>query len=134
MIESLVLSILTFLQLDDVVDFINEVEDGWWKGKLKGRVGVFPSNFVEMITAADEKNVNVVADKNKKNERLKGTTSLFLTILNDAIPFVHFRKTDQRVQAIEQNLQPHPGGRVQGSQEGLDGESQPLAARVAVGR
>ena len=25
-----------------------EVEDGWWKGRAGGRVGVFPSNFVEM--------------------------------------------------------------------------------------
>ncbi|XP_076172801.1 uncharacterized protein LOC143149368 isoform X2 [Ptiloglossa arizonensis] len=30
----------------DSIEFLGEVEDGWWKGRLKGRVGVFPSNFV----------------------------------------------------------------------------------------
>jgi hypothetical protein len=30
-----------------MIDFLCKVEDGWWKGRLNGRVGVFPSNFVE---------------------------------------------------------------------------------------
>ncbi|XP_053975351.1 SH3 domain-containing kinase-binding protein 1-like [Hylaeus volcanicus] len=30
----------------DSIEFLGEVEDGWWRGRLKGRVGVFPSNFV----------------------------------------------------------------------------------------
>ena len=60
-------------ELDDVVDFLSEVEDGWWKGKLRGRVGVFPSNFVEMLkTAASNTTEDEVADKNKRNEKLKG--------------------------------------------------------------
>ena len=63
------------LKMEDVVDFVAEVEDGWWKGKLRGRVGVFPSNFVEMIK--NHANVNnedaeqTVQDKNKRNEKLK---------------------------------------------------------------
>jgi len=61
------------LELDDVLDFVAEVEDGWWKGKLRGRVGVFPSNFVEMIKASAPANDDeqTVADKNKRNEKLK---------------------------------------------------------------
>lgn len=63
------------LEMDDVVDFVAEVEDGWWKGKLRGRVGVFPSNFVEMIKATSGNPTNeddqTVADKNKRNEKLK---------------------------------------------------------------
>jgi hypothetical protein len=39
------------LQVGDIVDFISEVEDGWWKGSLNGRTGIFPSNFVEDATA-----------------------------------------------------------------------------------
>lgn len=27
---------------------------GWWKGELKGRVGVFPDNFVELISSKNE--------------------------------------------------------------------------------
>ena len=43
-------------------------------GKLRGRVGVFPSNFVEMIKASAPANDDeqTVADKNKRNEKLKG--------------------------------------------------------------
>jgi SH3 domain-containing kinase-binding protein 1 len=30
-----------------------DVEDkGWWKGEYEGKVGVFPDNFVKMLTAA----------------------------------------------------------------------------------
>ncbi|EEB19950.1 dab2-interacting protein, putative [Pediculus humanus corporis] len=36
------------LQVDDEIDFLSEVEDGWWKGKLGNKIGVFPSNFVEL--------------------------------------------------------------------------------------
>eukprot|EP00731_Ephydatia_muelleri_P032439 Em0023g946a len=32
-----------------IVDVITEEEAGWWKGSLGGKVGVFPSNFVEEI-------------------------------------------------------------------------------------
>ncbi|KAK9506777.1 hypothetical protein O3M35_008651 [Rhynocoris fuscipes] len=38
------------LQVGDIIDVISEVEEGWWKGKLKNRIGVFPSNFVAEIT------------------------------------------------------------------------------------
>ena len=31
-------------------DFMGEVEDGWCWGRISGRMGVFPSNFVEMIS------------------------------------------------------------------------------------
>ena len=63
------------LEIDDVVEFLSEVEDGWWKGKLRGRVGVFPSNFVDMVGTAGSKQAateaasadadQTVADKNK---------------------------------------------------------------------
>ena len=31
------------------VDVLDEEEDGWWKGKVGDSVGLFPSNFVELI-------------------------------------------------------------------------------------
>jgi hypothetical protein len=31
------------------VDVLGEEEDGWWRGKLGDKVGLFPSNFVEVI-------------------------------------------------------------------------------------
>ncbi|XP_052869844.1 SH3 domain-containing kinase-binding protein 1-like [Anopheles cruzii] len=39
----------------DVIEFYEAVEEGWWRGKLNGRVGVFPSNFVEMIESVSPK-------------------------------------------------------------------------------
>lgn len=35
------------LAVGDVIEFLGEVEEGWWRGKLSGKTGVFPSNFVE---------------------------------------------------------------------------------------
>ncbi|GFO47281.1 Sh3 domain-containing kinase-binding protein 1-like [Plakobranchus ocellatus] len=37
------------LAVGDLVEFHKQVEEGWWEGTLKGKHGVFPSNFVEMI-------------------------------------------------------------------------------------
>ncbi|XP_014233994.1 SH3 domain-containing kinase-binding protein 1 [Trichogramma pretiosum] len=31
---------------DEHIEYLGEVEEGWWKGRIKGKVGVFPSNFV----------------------------------------------------------------------------------------
>lgn len=43
------------LLVGDEIQFLGEVEEGWWRGKLSGKVGVFPSNFVilEENLAAD---------------------------------------------------------------------------------
>lgn len=59
------------LHMGDVVDFMEEVEEGWWKGKLHGKVGVFPSNFVEMI---EEEDTNPNQDK---PAQIKSNSQLF---------------------------------------------------------
>ncbi|XP_018318563.1 SH3 domain-containing kinase-binding protein 1-like [Agrilus planipennis] len=38
------------LNVGDVINILGEEEEGWWKGVLNGKVGVFPSNFVQEIT------------------------------------------------------------------------------------
>jgi len=55
------------LKADQLVEFMCEVEDGWWKGRVGGRVGVFPSNFVEMCSDERDKFQNSVEARNKKN-------------------------------------------------------------------
>ncbi|XP_028968981.1 SH3 domain-containing kinase-binding protein 1-like [Galendromus occidentalis] len=41
---------LSIKQGDTIVILTKEVEDeGWWKGELNGKVGVFPDNFVQLI-------------------------------------------------------------------------------------
>ena len=49
------------LDVNDIIDVIEEVEEGWWKGKLRGVVGVFPSNFVAELFPSDE--LNTSSDK-----------------------------------------------------------------------
>lgn len=37
------------LNLGEIIEVVGEEEEGWWKGRINGKVGVFPSNFVEEI-------------------------------------------------------------------------------------
>ena len=37
------------LEPGQIVEIIEEEEEGWWRGSLNGKQGVFPSNFVEPI-------------------------------------------------------------------------------------
>ena len=43
----------------EIVEILDQEEEGWWHGIYKGKKGMFPSNFVEMISfetkATDEK-------------------------------------------------------------------------------
>ncbi|KAL1139724.1 hypothetical protein AAG570_006702, partial [Ranatra chinensis] len=38
----------------DVIEILGEEEEGWWKGKLRDQIGVFPSNFVAEIMEPSE--------------------------------------------------------------------------------
>ena len=37
------------LEPGQIVEVLAEEEEGWWRGKMGGKEGVFPSNFVEII-------------------------------------------------------------------------------------
>ena len=42
---------LTLVEGQVVSILSKEVEDkGWWKGEIDGKIGVFPDNFVKVIT------------------------------------------------------------------------------------
>lgn len=47
------------LCVGEVIEIMNEIEDGWWMGIKNGKVGAFPSNFVKEIFAKDTKNNEV---------------------------------------------------------------------------
>ena len=34
---------------DDIIENIEEVDEGWWIGEINGVRGLFPSNYVELI-------------------------------------------------------------------------------------
>ncbi|XP_044737782.1 CD2-associated protein-like [Chrysoperla carnea] len=38
------------LNVGDVIEVLGEIEEGWWRGRLNDKEGVFPSNFVEDIS------------------------------------------------------------------------------------
>eukprot|EP00771_Trimastix_marina_P000371 gnl/Trimastix_PCT/1390.p1 GENE.gnl/Trimastix_PCT/1390~~gnl/Trimastix_PCT/1390.p1 ORF type:complete len:202 (+),score=35.43 gnl/Trimastix_PCT/1390:43-648(+) len=38
----------------EIIDLIEKHESGMWKGELRGRVGLFPYNFVQEISSGDE--------------------------------------------------------------------------------
>ena len=42
------------LEPGQIVEVLAEEEEGWWRGKLGGKEGVFPSNFVEIIEDPNE--------------------------------------------------------------------------------
>lgn len=37
------------LGVGDVIEVLEEVEEGWWRGRLNNNTGVFPSNFVVLL-------------------------------------------------------------------------------------
>ena len=39
--------------LSGLYKIILQEEDGWWKGNLHGKVGMFPSNYVEVVGAEE---------------------------------------------------------------------------------
>lgn len=40
------------LRVNDVVSIVRKDPSGWWQGKLKGREGLFPANYVEELSTA----------------------------------------------------------------------------------
>uniref|UniRef100_UPI0037E7ADD3 CD2-associated protein isoform X1 n=1 Tax=Semicossyphus pulcher TaxID=241346 RepID=UPI0037E7ADD3 len=50
------------LKVGEIIDIIEEVEEGWWNGNLNGKSGLFPSNFVkEVDTVGDDAETNDTA-------------------------------------------------------------------------
>ncbi|XP_072218770.1 CD2-associated protein isoform X1 [Leuresthes tenuis] len=42
------------LKVGDIIDIIEEVEEGWWSGNRNGKSGLFPSNFVKELETSEE--------------------------------------------------------------------------------
>ena len=40
------------LKVGDVVEVLRDENKGWWIGQLKGKLGLFPSNYVEEAPAS----------------------------------------------------------------------------------
>ncbi|XP_018121480.1 CD2-associated protein isoform X2 [Xenopus laevis] len=42
------------LKVGEILDIIEEVEEGWWSGSNSGKSGLFPSNFVKELELSDD--------------------------------------------------------------------------------
>ncbi|NP_001086432.1 CD2-associated protein L homeolog [Xenopus laevis] len=42
------------LNVGEILDVIEEVEEGWWRGSNSGKSGLFPSNFVKELELSDD--------------------------------------------------------------------------------
>lgn len=57
---------LSLMKGDIITVISKDLQDpGWWKGELNGLVGVFPDNFVALISNNDEKNTLEIKDEKK---------------------------------------------------------------------
>uniref|UniRef100_A0A336LZJ7 CSON006248 protein n=1 Tax=Culicoides sonorensis TaxID=179676 RepID=A0A336LZJ7_CULSO len=71
------------LAVGDIIEVLGEVEEGWWRGKLGSKIGVFPSNFVEVIekispVSANRKSINITTaatTNSGTNSLLRGSKS-----------------------------------------------------------
>ena len=55
------------LQLGAIIEFITEVEPGWWKGRIGDKVGVFPNNYVsDPLGGCSEPESPVVLRRNSR--------------------------------------------------------------------
>lgn len=43
------------LEVDEEIEVTSQPEQGWWEGIVKGKKGMFPSNFVVLLSEEDEK-------------------------------------------------------------------------------
>lgn len=71
------------LQVGDVVTVLSKdtSEPGWWKGEHNGKVGVFPDNFVELISA-DKNSLRKKSSDVKKKEPEPDRNFLLVFIFN----------------------------------------------------
>ncbi|XP_039981409.1 CD2-associated protein isoform X2 [Xiphias gladius] len=64
------------LKIGDILEFTEEVEEGWWSGNLNGKSGLFPSNFVKEFDARGEdgESSDTTADETD-GSGMEGTTT-----------------------------------------------------------
>ncbi|XP_066300461.1 nectin-4-like isoform X2 [Branchiostoma lanceolatum] len=52
------------LRSNDIIDIIRGDNEGWWFGYLNGRCGLFPSNYVELITVTEREALRLGVPEN----------------------------------------------------------------------
>ena len=77
------------LSSGDVVEVLEENEDGWWKGRVNGQEGMFLSNFVETID--DEPQETTIQESlNSGEERFLWPNIFWSLIVLSALRWIKF--------------------------------------------
>lgn len=65
------------LNVGDIIEVLGEEEEGWWRGVLNGKEGVFPSNFVVEIKSGSSREdlANTIDEKLPSLPPKPGTNS-----------------------------------------------------------
>lgn len=61
------------LKINDILEVIEETEEGWWKGILEGNVGMFPSNFVVELDGYQEELNNKLVNEHSPSKNVAKT-------------------------------------------------------------
>lgn len=87
------------LAVGDIIEFLGEVEEGWWRGKLAGKIGVFPSNFVVAFSSSSP----VLA--NRRSTTTSSTTATTTTTTAAAVPpIINTPSTGNNVSRIRSSI------------------------------
>ena len=70
------------LMLGDIVEILEDDEDGWWRGRIHEKEGMFPCNFVKPLV--DEEEPASLPDSNSpptlnKSSKSNNSGTLFVT-------------------------------------------------------
>eukprot|EP00005_Dracoamoeba_jomungandri_P003193 CAMPEP_0174250884 /NCGR_PEP_ID=MMETSP0439-20130205/904_1 /TAXON_ID=0 /ORGANISM="Stereomyxa ramosa, Strain Chinc5" /LENGTH=271 /DNA_ID=CAMNT_0015331061 /DNA_START=83 /DNA_END=898 /DNA_ORIENTATION=+ len=63
------------LQVGDELTVLEEHEDGWWKGELNGKEGLFPANYVELKDEPQE-NPELTDKEDKRRKAMEDNETL----------------------------------------------------------
>ncbi|XP_051730804.1 CD2-associated protein isoform X2 [Ctenopharyngodon idella] len=63
------------LKIGDIIDIIEEVEEGWWSGSMNGKSGLFPSNFVKEVDSTEDTETSEVTDEPDNTDGVSSPTS-----------------------------------------------------------
>ncbi|GAB1301073.1 CD2-associated protein [Apodemus speciosus] len=72
------------LAVGDIIDVIEEVEEGWWSGTLNNKMGLFPSNFVKELEFTDDGETHDAQEES--DVHLTGPTSPLPSLGNGSEP------------------------------------------------
>ncbi|KAI8478703.1 hypothetical protein Bbelb_435630 [Branchiostoma belcheri] len=83
------------LEVDDVIEVLEGEDGGWCLGYLRGRIGLFPSNYATFLTASEDCPIRVVgsppAGNTRETVRISPASFFFSSDRSDPLPRYRLR-------------------------------------------